>query len=303
MTKAGQVNRRIRKIRMRLTPKEAFLVWLKGLPDFVSATQFLSWFHGDSLEGSSSFSLICSEVTKAVTTAMVGETWGDVEAAVTEAQRMVHFMYSLCVGLNFHVLSEQFYCAEKCLVLIPAVGRMLEHGKLLRTLQKSPLLTRTRSKPSVGKPGEAVQAVRNAAKGLEAEFAELRKELESLMGRVFETRQVVDRINKEFFDGHLALWRNAAEFVNKPVSESSVLRPCHDQLKVAIEFMRTGGVAVSDLNLERMKRGVEPRVNEAVSRLLAMAKVEALRRLGKHQDGRELWMDYLRNTAQRKQAS
>ena len=285
--------RQIDKIKRKLGSRELFLLWLRNAPPFDSEKDCAAWIVDQVEEGSDKISLLAGEVASALRIPLVGHTWRYGDAMVARAQGEVYSLYFLYIGVNVYVVAQAVAYLERCPNLNCELPRTLELGELLLKLREVLSPVDGATAPPAGPAAEA--EIRRSVVLWKAQLADLTKKVQSLRSIIAETQVVVDVINRSYFDGHLVLWQDASRFLDLSRSELNALKIVEERLRAADEFATAAGLGSPDTpNVHHTLREVEAQARRTVARLVLMAKVDALRRMGKREEARELLMDHIK---------
>ena len=291
---AERTKRQLDRIQKKLRPRELFVLWLRNAPPFDSEKDCAAWMVDQAVEGSDKIGRLAGEVASAVRSPLVGQqTWRYGDAVVARAQREVYSLYFLYIGVNLYAVAQALAYLERCPNLNSELPRTLELGELLLKLREVLYPVNGATAPP-GWPAADAE-IRRCVVVWRAQLADLTKKVQSLRSIVAETQLVVDVINRSYFDGHLVLWQDASRFLDLSGSELNALKIVEERLRAADEFAAAAGLRSPDIpNPHDTRREIEAQARMTAARLVLMAKVDALRRLGKREEARELLMRHIK---------
>jgi hypothetical protein len=245
--------KRLQRIETSLTPREAVLLWLKGMLE-LSHESYLEKVFADPRNPRL---LLLKAVAEAVRENLTGPPLKPelLEHAVREAQKQADVLITLILDLHDRVRSE-------CRLNHPYAELLFERFQRMLLEQ---IVQHDRSQPDA--------------------WDSWRKLLTERLSAMWQLRKTVVAINARFFDGHPLLFAADKDMLNCQIVLLEDLRKTYNGL----EHDLPGWTA---LNIDAQSSSMREQVEAKVAQLVAMANAKTLKDFGEEEAARELMDSY-----------
>ncbi len=252
-------DKRLDKLEGSLTPKQAVILWLEEIERYNSVVELVAYLRTQS-ESAAPVTRLTRQVEDAVRKEMKGAKDNCVEVAVRKANRYVVFLIKLHHQVNAKVYAEQRAWSMMAVLIAEMQNRMLAEYLI-----------------ALGRPkGKTSKADVKPQPGLDCKDV-----AEVLLTELYGVQGAIALISARYFGDHQVLFSDADQSLTDLIATSETLvglwnDSCSEQKQRSRQ-----------VNLKQIKERAKDETARQITRLVGMAKSDALECLGDFKGSRE----------------